>query len=121
MITGWSWGEEFPTDGEKVNTWQELEMSAGNPNLRILNDDDWGLLILDADDEAVGPVVDMYAGTHFVEVTIDKYETGTGNREIYIRYSDISFGALDVTLDWELYTIAINKTCRYIQIKLKGL
>jgi hypothetical protein len=96
-------------------------MSAGNPNLRILNDDDWGLLILDADDEAVGPVVDMYVGTHFIEVTIDKYETGTGNREIYIRYSNILFTYDAILPEWELYTSGKNVTAQYMQIKLKGL
>jgi len=96
-------------------------MYSGYPSLRILNDSDWGLLILDADDEAVSPIVDLYSGTHYIDIVLDKYETGTGAVETYIRYSDTIFGALDATPDWELYTQAVNRTCQYIQIKLKGL
>jgi hypothetical protein len=82
---------------------------------------DWGLLVLNSGDEAVSPVVDMYSGTHYVQITLDKYETGCGNRETYIRYSNTLFAYGDLTPTWELYTVGRNITARYIQIKLKGL
>ena len=96
-------------------------MSIGNPTLRVLNDSDWGLLILNPGEEAVSPILDVYAGTHYVEITIDKYETGTGSRETYIRYSSVIFAYDDPTPTWELYIGGRNVTGRYIQIKLKGL
>jgi len=90
-------------------------------SLNIRNDVDWGLLVLYPGNEAVSPVVDLQAGVHYVRITLDKYETGLGNRETYIRYSNTLFAYDDLTPTWELYTVGRNITARYIQIKLKGL
>jgi len=89
--------------------------------VNVDGDPSWGLLMLDLDEEAYSPVIQLGIGTHYVQVLLDKYGVGSGSVIIYIRGSLTSFGVLDVSPTWEVYTTGVNRTWTYMQVRLIGL
>ena len=98
---GWCWGEQNPTQGESPETWQTWTTEAGAP-ITVTGDFNWGMAILGDDAAQVSRVVYLSDGTWFITVTIDRYQTGFGTRNVYVRGSTTQ-----------------NRTWTYMQIKVE--
>jgi len=63
----------------------------------------------------------MDSGIKCITITQDKYGTGEGVFQIYVRGSTIIFDYDAVTPAWEEYSGPRNVEWNYIQVKLEGL
>jgi len=53
-----------------------------------------------------------------ITVSKDRYEEGEGSGTLYIRGHDTTkFDQDDGSPDWEEYTVPVNKSWKYIQVK----
>jgi len=113
---GWAWGEETPTQTTAISwtNWKYQESAVEAPNTG-----DWGELVVSEFDELVSDVRDT-GGTRskHLQITFDKYNTGSGSGNIYWRGQATSFNQADVSPAWEAYTGGKYKNWRFVQVKV---
>lgn len=86
----------------------------------IVGDADWGQLQVDDGTPVYGSVVDRgEANEQVFTITINKYGSGSGNVNAFIRGSASSFAQHDVSPAWQAYTEPVQDAWRYIQVKLE--
>lgn len=117
--TAWAWGEELPLLGEEPERWNMWTLNDGSA-VTVRGDPDWGELVLLQGETAISRVVYLSAGTHYITINLDRYQTGDGSKVISIRGSVTAFSRLDPTPSWEVYTVPVNKVWTYIQIKIES-
>jgi len=121
LLTGkYAHGEENPTGGAAPVSWAGWSDGVGG-SPSIVGDSDWGKLQLAAAEIAHSPVYDT-GGTHEKKVSLQKNAFGSGDStfDLYIRGQDSSFTQDAGSPSWEAYSIAVNKTWRYLQAKVVG-
>jgi len=115
-----SFGEENPTEGELAVSWQTWQ-NTSEQNPGVVGDGDWGKLKLLYPDGEVRSLVYDLGNTDSKKVTLSANEYGTGdsNFTLEIRGDSSSFNRNDLTPVWETYAGQVDKTWRYLQIRVK--
>ena len=114
-----AYGEENPVADEYPVSWATWIMSDGEA-VTITGDADWGKLQLSQGDIVQSPVEQMGIGTHAIDVDRDRYGSGAGSFDIYIRGQSSDFDQLDVTPSWVQWTEKVNKDWNYGQLRLEA-
>jgi len=114
---GLAFGEENPTEGEIPTSWQTWSDGVGGiPD--VTGDADWGKLHLDLDEQGRSKVYDFgNSDDRGITITENRYEAGSGSATIQIRGHDTVFLQDDIAPVWENYTVTVNKTWRFIQVR----
>jgi hypothetical protein len=53
-----------------------------------------------------------------IYVSFDDYASGFGGGTIHVRGQAASFGQLDGSPSWQVYTVPFNTTWRYVQVRV---
>lgn len=86
----------------------------------VAGDADWGKLQVTDGTPDYGPVVDRgEANEQIFTVTLNKYGSGSGAVNVFIRGSAAGFAQHDVSPAWQAYTEPVQDAWRYIQVKLE--
>jgi antitoxin component of RelBE/YafQ-DinJ toxin-antitoxin module len=118
-LGGFAFGEESPNQDENPESWATWsDGGAGLPT--ITGDADWGKLSL-GDGEIGHSLVKNTGDTDnkLITVTRDRYGSGSGNVNIYIRGQAGSFGQDDGSPSWEAYSTPVAKVWQYVQLKVE--
>ncbi len=85
----------------------------------IVGDADWGKIQLDFGEEGKSRVYDFTSSiSRTITVTENRYGTGQGTATLQIRGDDTTaFLQADTSPSWVNYTVPVNKTWRYIQVR----
>lgn len=115
-----AFGEENPTEGELSVSWQTWQ-NTNEENPGVVGDGDWGKLKLLYPDAEVRSLVYDLENTDSKKITLAKNEYGIGsdNFIIEIRGDSSTFGRNDSTPTWITYSEPVDKTWRYLQIRIK--
>jgi len=107
-------------DGIPV-TWQVWKDSLGAPP-SMVGDINWGATYFDVGEYLYSNIqfLGSPATQRLFTLLTNKYDTGRGFAEAYIRGSETPFSVLDLSPAWELYTVPIFNTWSYVQVRLKG-
>ena len=114
-----AFGEQSPSSGETAISWATWsDGAAGSPT--ITGDSDWGKLQLAVDEEGRSEVYDLTASqTRTLTLTRDGYGSGSGAVTLQIRGHDSTPFTQDAaTPSWETYSAPVQKTWRYIQVRI---
>ena len=100
-------------------SWQTWKDETGEAVI-VQGDADWGKLVV-LGHQYFSTVRDIgNTSLKRFKVTQDKYGTGLGSVVISIRGQATAFNQLDASPDWEVYSGQINRTWRFVQIKISS-
>ncbi len=116
---GLAFGEQNPTMGETASSWQ-LWSDGGGIVPTIIGDSDWGKLQLSLNAQGRSGVYDFgSSSSRSVTLTENRYGTGQGTATLQIRgHNTTTFIQDDTTPTWENYIGTVNKTWKYIQVRV---
>jgi len=115
------WGEETPDAGEESKPWTYWRKPGGA--YAELETDEWGRVTVTYPDSIYGLVEDTGdTSPKSFAVTRDKYGTGSGSVEVWIRGSATSFDPDNpITPTYEEYAAPITRSWRYVQLLMTGV
>jgi hypothetical protein len=117
--TDFCWGETTPDATENKLSWTQWEESNGVP-VTVTGDPDYGSMQIDSGTPCYSPVVQNVSGLRRAfEVVQNKYGSGSGNVNVYIRGSNSSFAKWDANPTWNLYSGETKQDWNYIQLKVE--
>ena len=103
--------------GESPVFWQTWSDGAGSIPT-IIGDQDWGKLSLDLNDQGRSRVYDFgNSNQRSYTLTENRYGSGQGIATLQIRGDTAIFGQDAVSPSWENYSISINRSWRYVQVR----
>lgn len=113
-LDGLAWGEQNPTEGEQPVSWKQMSITG-----TIIGDADWGKLQVLTGEYGMSKVYTFASSlTRTYTLTPNKYGTGQGGAATYyIRGDTNPFAMGDVSPEWELYTVPVKKTWKYVQVR----
>ncbi len=116
-LIGWAWGQSDTSYVEIPEIWSQWKDSEGNP---AIYDTVWGKLQFGPGDVYYSDVRDYGDATEkTLEITIDKYGSGSGDSgSVYWRGQAGSFAWDAGAPAWEEYTGATAKSWRYVQVRV---
>jgi len=82
--------------------------------------DPWDTITFNMGDEGVSQVIDLvFSCLRRITLTANEYDDGSGSPgKIYIRGSESEFYHADASPSWEEYTESIERTWRFIQVRV---
>ena len=118
-LTGYAFGEQSPNQGEGAESW--ATWSDGDGGLPVITGDaDWGKIELGENDVGHSAVKDLGSGlSRTLTVTRDRYGTGSGNINTYIRGQAGTFLQDAASPSWAAYSNPIVEAWQYVQIKIE--
>jgi hypothetical protein len=114
---GACWGASAPTDGEEAVPWQACQIANPVRSAPTQGDASWGKVVVWESNPVFSSVADT--GDDALKsftATLNKYGTGD-TVTLYIRGSATVFAMHDESPSWALYTGAVNRAWRYVQVK----